>query len=191
MFNDSVGLTKAVIVRIKTNTRRVATYEELSAPSVRWLTEGKDAGKLAIYDGEEIVAISHFALNEVVAVTQSYEDSVKEYEDKSMYASAARLNQLYSRCPAWTNKMFVRADEMPHHIKITNIRVEKLQDIDAKDCLREGVIQYGNTYRFTFYGAGKTYPTSVAAFQALIKKFDRKMWAANPYVWVYDFELLD
>ncbi len=45
MFKDSVGLTKAVLDGRKTQTRRVATYEELPDPFDGWLTEGKDAGK--------------------------------------------------------------------------------------------------------------------------------------------------
>ena len=39
----------------------------------------------------------------------------------------------------YTNKMFVKSDLMPHHIKITNIRMEQLQDISEEDCLKEGI----------------------------------------------------
>ena len=56
MFNDSVGLTKAVLDGRKTQTRIVATCEELPDPFVGWLTEGKDAGKYAIGNGAEIKA---------------------------------------------------------------------------------------------------------------------------------------
>lgn len=37
----------------------------------------------------------------------------------------------------WDNKMFVRAEHMPHRIRITDIRVERLQDISDEDCLRK------------------------------------------------------
>ncbi len=194
MFKDSVGLTKAVLDGRKTQTRRVATYEELPDPFDGWLTEGKDAGKRAIGNGEEIKAISHYALNEVVAIAQSYEDTVKEYDDRFMYASVARIRKLYSLSPGWCNKMFVIPNEMPHRIKITNIRVEKLKDISTLDCLREGIIYTGYGYRYD----NKKLPTlstifynPFEAFRALICVLDRKMWAANPYVWVYDFELVE
>ena len=39
-----------------------------------------------------------------------------------------------------TNKMFVRADLMPHRIRIKNIKVERLQDISDVDCRKEGII---------------------------------------------------
>lgn len=179
MFKDSVGLTKAVLDGRKTQTRRVATYEELPDPFDGWLTEGKNAGKRAIGSGAEIKAISHYALNEVVAIAQSYEDNAEEYEAKFMYASAARIGVHYSRCPGWHNKMYVRADEMPHRIKITNIRIEKLQDISIMDIYKEGIALELTTHQ------------ACKAFVELLNKIDRKMWAANPYVWVYDFELID
>lgn len=194
MFKDSVGLTKAVLDGRKTQTRRVATYEELPDPFDGWLTEGKNAGKRAIGSGEEIKAISHYALNEVVAIAQSYEDTVDEYDNKLMYASVARIRKLYSRCPGWCNKMFVQSDEMPHRIKITNIRVEKLKNISTLDCLREGIIYTGHGYRYEHkkrYPLSTTFYNPFEAFRSLIYVLDRKMWNANPYVWVYDFELVE
>lgn len=38
------------------------------------------------------------------------------------------------------NKMFVRPDLMPHRIKITDIKVERLTDITEEDCRKEGII---------------------------------------------------
>ena len=35
--------------------------------------------------------------------------------------------------------LIVKSDLMPHHIKITNIRMEQLQDISEEDCLKEGI----------------------------------------------------
>ena len=35
--------------------------------------------------------------------------------------------------------MFVKSYACKHHIKITNVKVERLQDISDEDCLKEGV----------------------------------------------------
>lgn len=40
----------------------------------------------------------------------------------------------------WTNKMFVRANLMKRHIRITDVKVERLRDISEEDCLKEGII---------------------------------------------------
>jgi hypothetical protein len=40
----------------------------------------------------------------------------------------------------WNNKMFVHAAMCQHKIRITNIKVERLQDISDGDCFKEGII---------------------------------------------------
>ena len=75
------------------------------------------------FDGGEI--LPKYKVGEIVAVAQAYREVAHpndgflddRYEVKDEYAAG------------WTNKMFVRADLMPHHIRITNVRVERLQDI--------------------------------------------------------------
>lgn len=93
--------------------------------------------------------------------------------------------------------MFVRADLMPHRIRITNVRVERLQDISDEDCLREGIeehlkgVQYGFTSNIGYVGQ---YPftTPREAFALLIDKISGKgTWESNPWVFVYEFKLID
>lgn len=95
--------------------------------------------------------------------------------------------------------MFVKANLMLHHIKITKIRFERLQDISDKDCLEEGVVQ-----RFDADGTPRYYvswckhtwayitDSAKDAYHFLIDKVSSKgIWESNPYVWVYDFHLID
>ena len=74
---------------------------------------------------------SRYKVGEVVAVAQKYKDIAL---DVPVELAAELIKQ-----PGWNNKMFVRADLMPHHIRITNIRVERLRDISEEDCLKEGI----------------------------------------------------
>lgn len=91
--------------------------------------------------------------------------------------------------------MFVRAEFMPHHIRITRIRIERLQDISDEDCLAEGIWRAhevgleGVTYWYTRL-ANSPYRTAREAYAALIDKISGKgTWQSNPYVFVYDFEI--
>ena len=102
--------------------------------------------------------------------------------------------------------MFVKSELMPHQIRITDVRVEKLQDISGNDCLKEGVvvnepkIKGGiNMYYPCEYlrscakevGWGRVFHTPREAFAHLIYEVSGKdVWAENPYVFVYDFELV-
>ena len=97
------------------------------------------------------------------------------------------------------NKMFVRAGLMPHQIRITNVRAERLQDISDEDCLKEGIIKgkvgSEDTHFMDAYYIPtlKTDPfcTPQGAYSYLIDKISGKgTWKNNPYVFVYDFELV-
>lgn len=173
MFNDKFGLTKSVLEGRKTMTRRIAE---------KVLVE--DIDQHLVWTGE--FKKPKYKVGEVVAVAQSYSDACLNW-----------INMLkYKGEPGWKNKMFVRTDLMPHHIRITNVRVEQLQDISDEDCIREGILEDcpGVQYSFpTEIGYCGQYPFGSArsAFAALIDKVSGKgTWASNPWVFVYEFELV-
>ncbi len=134
-----------------------------------------------------------YEVGDVVAIQQAYRDIPaialsSSYDCRELRKSAG-----------WTNKMFVKAELMPHHIRITDVRVELLQDISGEDCMREGVQPVWNTTTkphsvssYYFDGADYVYATPSKAFAALIDKVSgRGTWDSNPLVWVYSFELVD
>ena len=195
MFNDKYGLTQAVLEGRKTQTRCLASPFLLDAVRIGYARFEIFAGReLRCWKKENSFIKFNLPYNigEVVAVAQSYKDAgIEDVTDKDGF--------LYhtSTIAGWDNKMFVRADLMPHQVLITNVRIERLQDISDEDCLREGLewdgtaSQYYINYkketgRKTFLGE-----TSRKAFAHLIDKVSGKgTWNANPYVWVYDFELV-
>jgi hypothetical protein len=149
------------------------------------------------YGEEEFIAPTkcqpRYKVGEVVAVAQSY----KEIHEKENISPNEIFNRdYYEQTKGWTNKMFVYASLMYHHIRITNVRIERLQDISDEDCLREGVIEDypGVQYSYpTNIGYCGQYPFSTPrhAFAALIDKVSSKgTWAKNPWVFVYEFELV-
>jgi len=77
-------------------------------------------------------------------------------------------------------------------LEITDVRMERLQDISEKDALAEGLVSWpwqdGLAYGFAG-GAPHGYATATGAFRALwdsINK-DRASWESNPWVWVVEF----
>lgn len=189
MFNDQYGLTQAVLEGRKTQTRRIAYQEPFKYYcNCGFYTEGKDKGKLAINDGNEIVAKSTYKIGEVVAVAQRYCDIpyIKE------------LHPRINTSAGWGNKMFVKASLMPHQIKITNIRCERLQDISTDDCMKEGIfcshiegIHDAYSYDATNDSKRKKwwYRTPIEAYKMLSCKLHLH-WGSNSLVFVYDFELV-
>ena len=193
MFNDKYGLTEAVLAKRKTQTRRnipSANHENRRYEGAPKLTN-PDGTKSVLAQFSDKRVLSAYAINEVVAIAQAYKN-IPEFPQLSKQA-VEELKQ----SPGWNNKMFVRADLMPHHIRIIDIRVERLQEISKEACLKEGIWcddnvgLEGTTY--WYHGlANSSFRTPQEAYASLINRISGKgTWESNPYVFVYDFELID
>lgn len=134
-----------------------------------------------------------YAIGEVVSIAQSYETMYHEIglETMDMFTTSMKNSK------GWNNKMFVKSDLMPHHIRITNVKAERLQDLSEEDCLKEGIMYYGLEYddygdpQYGYKGS-QMFINPIDAFRSLIDKVSGKgTWNIDPYVWVYEFELID
>lgn len=195
MFNDRYGLTQAVISGRKTVTRRVIKdawwpiykieAEEIKGDIIHVIANN---GKLVIERK------CPYKIGEIVAVAQSYEQVYYQegLETIDMLVSGLKYTV------GWQNKMFVKAELMPHRIQITDIRIERLQDISEEDCMKEGIYRdYADTEfpprEFYDYDGnnGNGFNTPRAAFASLINKVSgRGTWDRNPFVWRIEFELV-
>ena len=89
--------------------------------------------------------------------------------------------------------MYVRADLMPHAIRITGIKCERIQDISDEDCFQEGIRFYncGIDFGYKVDGIRDAFNSPREAFAALIQKLSgKKAWDDDPWVFVYEFELV-
>ena len=185
MFNDAYGLTQATIEGRKTMTRR------LISPKLGTPVEDDNFDEAAFK--ALCCEFAQYKVGEVVAVAQSYERIHDEICKTSRYDG---LYGVLINTAGWRNKMFVKAELMPHRIRITGIHVERLQDISNVDCIREG-ISYEPNSAFTEYvvqcdtGMICLGKLPRIAFAALIDKVSgRGTWASNPWVVAYEYELV-
>lgn len=198
MFNDKYGLTQAVLDGRKTMTRRI-----INQRTEGWLR--------MLYDEryDDWHRRSPYMYLETLAIAQSYRSilqntSLRDFVCQIEYDGELFIDEFENITDGkgFKNKMFVKAKYMPHHIKISDIRVERLQDISNEDCLREGVRLWedavpeyqsnplGKLYEIA--GRRDRYKTPREAFAALIDNVSGKgTWERNPLVWVYEFELVD
>lgn len=209
MFNDKYSLTQAVLEGRKTMTRRVCKYDRPNETYdiVFPVFEPNDYDN----DGNIVSPLNYafgwkndkgdftgwnipkYKVGEVVAIAQSYSDcgNMPDYElDEDGYPIMPKRSGFF-------NKMFVRADLMPHHIRITYIKIERLQNISDEDCFKEGIFKWDAGQKdipfYSFHNADiPDYNDSRDAFAELIDKVSGKgTWESNPYVFVYEFELVD
>ena len=215
MFNDKLGLTQAVLEGRKTMTRRICKYDR---PDESWdivfpVFGSKD------YDNEGNLVSPLFGafgwknkdgdftgwnnplykVGEVVAIAQSYRDLGYSPDSLDRQPKDLSIRGLMKNSAGWNNKMFVKSYACKHHIKITNVKVERLQDISDEDCLKEGIIHaYTDNNGIKRYHTPHTkrgyLSTDVAqqAFSFLIDKVSGKgTWESNPFVFAYEFVLVD
>lgn len=207
MFNDKYGLTRAVLDGRKTMTRRIVPLSLYNQTDWKSVEEGN---YVAVVDGEgyyhDIRRCGNYQIGDVVAVAQAYKD-VYPNADFEMVG-----NEFMTESAGWNNKMFVRAALMLNRIRITNIKVERLQDISEEDCIKEGVqcldTPDGKKYvaggfnvpardrKLLIEGKAKlagdsSFDSGREAFAYLIDHISGKgTWARNPWVFAYEFKLL-
>ena len=238
-FKDKFGLTDLVLSKKKIQTRRIEKsllslqtkeikgqrykffddeYKRVT-DDLRYLdTAAPDMYAVIVRTTDEklLEFKPQYRMGEVVVVAQNYEKAKVEFvpfkEGCGKWGNPRKL-------AGWTNKMFVRPELMPHTIKITNIRIERLQDISDEDCLAEGVekdlaeglalywfpvhiegisweerkVRSYELSRHEYEGKPGVYfwGTPQEAYAALIDKiYGKGTWESNPYVFVYDFELV-
>lgn len=210
MFNDHYGLTQAVLEGKKTMTRRLfnMTLHTEVEPGIFVETVAdslvlNEDGTVYFVIGDKMAKVPaanqpQYKIGEIVAIAQKYEDIPDQIADKN----TIKIDAL-----GWKNKMYVKADAMPHQIRITGVKVERLQDITQKDCLKEGVLSaYIGYYvpgikckdwekeshvNTEDWHTWKLFPFPKEAFASLINKTCGKgTWEKNPWVYVYSFELV-
>lgn len=220
MFNDKYGLTEAVLTGRKTMTRRIIPPIEIN-----WARRGKVTLPVSGYrhrtlwmDCRQFLPESSpfdyvapqkyqpaYDFDEEVAVAQSYSNLREVLAKRNFkrtdilydkFYRAMQMGEAHDGMPGWSNKMFVRADLMPHRIRITDIKVERLQDITEEDSISEGVEKWMDGYIMTGimerHGQNNAWFKSPrdAFFRLFTKLCGYKAWNSNPWVYAYTFELV-
>lgn len=101
----------------------------------------------------------------------------------------AFINKWFSDYGEWKPSIFMPKEAARIWLKVTNVRVERLQDITSEQIYREGTEV---EEPFVLNGEEKRYAFSVL-WNSTIKKsdLDRYGWDANPYVFVIEFVKID
>lgn len=212
MFNDRFGLTQAVLEGRKTQTRRIITPQPYYDENVGMIWKGHMSGRGSSDYGEPQTSYRNFAhhskykVGEIISIAQRYEqvyagmiiDFAMHNYHLSREDSAEKFRKKYEQTKGWKNKMFVKSKLMPSRIKITNVRVQQLQDITDDECLLEGIEKeerIDGECNYIFFDAERELyireRTPREAYARLIDAISGKgTWYSNPYVFAYDFELI-
>ena len=101
----------------------------------------------------------------------------------------------------WNPSIHMPKEAARIFLKVTGVRVERLQDITDEDCIAEGIepvrVSGSTNYReereFQIACGIATIEKYLELWNNTIKKsdLDKYGWDANPFVWVYEFERVE
>ena len=206
MFNEPFGLQQATFDKIKDMTRRLVPKRILAkVDDYRREYYKQTLDRISVEDaimnmvGPEKMFKAPYEVGEVVAIAQRYSQLEKEIERLGLPLD---LKDWVRKHKGYNNKMYVRAEDMPHHIKITGFKVEYQQDISDEDCLREGIRHehWGGRDHYTVGDyllwdrtmRQRGFDNPRKAYEVLIRNMSGdKAWYSNPLVFAYSYVLVD
>lgn len=184
LFNTE--MVRAILEGRKSCTRRLVKF--LSGENPRWTGYIKD--ELMLYNGK----------NEPCIRKVPYQPGDILYVRETFIQAAAHIfwykaddNSWISEGLHWKPSIHMPKEAARIWLKVTDVRVERLQDITVDGCHREGInietsaVTDGETLN-------RKHDFSLEKFETLwdstIKKSDIGSygWNANPWVWVIEFE---
>lgn len=196
-------MVRAIMDGRKSCTRRLVKF--LSGENPRWTGYIKDG--LMLYNGknEPCIRKAPYQPGDILYVRETWHKYIKRVgEGKSchlaeFYGYKASIANSEDADEPWKPSIHMPKEAARIWLKVTDVRVERLQDITPKGAESEGV---GNLFYDDIGYGEKNYGTEVDTeygiakeqfawlWESTIKKsdLDRYGWDANPWVWVIEFE---
>ena len=184
----STPMVQSILEGRKTQTRRVVKHQ----PS--------EKGGLAFNDGEHPqMKCPYGEIGDVIWVreTMIYNKNsetfwpVADGYSKSVCEKTGKTFEYEKTIPA----IYMPEQACRLFLKITDIRVERLQEITEEDAIAEGVDKYGIQDNFAYkdyVNSKSSYGQAKNSFMSLWYLINGvESWMTNPWVWVISFERIE
>lgn len=190
LFNTE--MVKAILDGRKTCTRRLVKF--LPGKNPQWTGYIKDG--LMLYNGknEPCIRKALYQPGDILYVRETWHKYTKRVGNgefchlAEFYGYKASIANSEDANEPWKPSIHMPKEAVRIWLKITNVSVERLQDITGENALAEGIDKY---IRLNGEIDKKSTITSfIGMWNSTIKKsdIDTYGWDANPWVWVIEFE---
>lgn len=196
LFNTE--MVQAILQGRKTVTRRIIKGLPQDAKRIGWLTDsGNDKSYgVAAFDvnGSRKYFKLPYLIGDILYVRETwgdYDGEASYYLYKADYTEGQKgfwfeKEQIHwVELPKWKPSIHMPKEAARIFLRVTDVKVERLQDITLSDVLKEGleIEKYVTTPLMKKFS--NLWDTTVDK-----KELNRYGWDANPYVWVYEFEVI-
>ena len=190
LFNTE--MVKAIIEGKKTVTRRVVKNQDIVGEEGHLKSELMtdymwQRVRKSMPQSFGLKFFASYKVGDILYVRETW-----AYQFGLYWHKATRYEENMTPPNKWKPSIHMPKSAARIFLKVTDVRVERLQDITAEQIDAEGCKEYG-------YNAetGKLMPSRPTWFKIIwdntIKKqdLDKYGWEANPWVWVYEFERVE
>ena len=185
LFNTE--MVRAILEGRKSCTRRLVKF--LSGENPRWTGYIKD--ELMLYNGknEPCIRKAPYQPGDILYVRETW------YKDKYRYMYRANYseNEKFYRGGVeekvnWHPSIHMPKEAARIWLKVTDVRMERLQEITAESALAEGTDKY--IHLNGKFDENAILTSFMGIWNSTIKNsdLDRYGWNANPWIWVIEFE---
>ena len=190
LFNTDMIL--AILDERKTATRRIAKgivpYSEYG--DFATMINGEWTGPISM---ENLVKLkAKYQRGDILYIRETWcEFPLKEYHYKADYGTVYD-KEFYEAVsdPKWRPSIHMPKEAARIWIKVTDVRVERLNDMTFDDFLKEGVLIRPEAFNDPENAYQQAKNSFIDIWDPTIKKSDRDRysWDANPWTWVTEFE---
>lgn len=203
------AMVRALLSGAKTQTRRLvkpqpgkgvvgvtrARDPDPDAAAEWWWLDGADAGSASMamdpftcrYGGPG----DRLWVRETFAKIPGQTRPWIETDYRATYTHGDRMGDHLGLKKLWTPAIHMPRAACRILLELTDVRVERLQDITEADAAAEGIKPYPNHPGrwISEHRPGLNFPSAIAAYRDLWESINgADSWAANPWVWVLSFK---
>lgn len=205
LFNTE--MVRAILEGRKTVTRRVVKPQPTYSPRDGFTWNGAAYGtdlpptiKGAGYNLARCVA--PFEVGDILYVRETWHKYIKRVGKgetcrlQEFYGYRASIANSEDASEPWKPSIHMPKEAARLFLRVTDVRVERLQDMDKDDFWKEGIKSYCDvcTVEATCINCLEQAEEEFKQlWDSTIKKDQAECysWSANPYVWVIEFEVVD
>lgn len=138
----------------------------------------KKGNNIPKYGHDEREIKPKFEIGETIFVKEAYDI----WDDKILFKADATKQLRYLECK-WKSPVHMKQEHSRLTLKIKSVKVERLQDISEKDAVKEKISERNIEQDFSAVEYFKE------EWNSTHKKPEEK-WEANPWVFVYEYEVV-
>lgn len=193
----STPMVQAILDGRKTQTRRECKLKNKISPTFG-LCFSSDNSYFEFFNGTKFIEglKPKYQIGDILYVKETWSLTRGFFEGDEKVLYKADFTDEDAKAFHWKPSLFMPQAYARIFLKVTNVRVERLQDISEEDAIAEGIKRIGDGWKdYDFKDNSKynyRYLRAIDSYKSLWnsinKKEPEKQWQANPYVFVYEFE---